>query len=339
MSKNILVINFGGLGDEILFFPTLKSIKETYPDCKITLAIEPRSKACKDLTSYIDEVICVDIKSKYKYVEIIKFLLKVWQSKFDVVFSSGSSILVSVLLALSLIKERYGFHSGLLSNILLTKTAKINKNQYAANMYHDLVKIVNPAARCTLPEINTLSSDFKVKSDKPVVLIHPGVSLMSVRKNIMKFWDEKRWAELIDKILYDNNHTVVLAGGPDDKETVEKITSFMSNDTEDFKNCYGKTKDISDLVSLISNAAVMVCADSAPLHMAVALDTPVVAIFGPTDDKILLPEKDNIIVAVNDECECRPCLWAKRQVSCDERNCLDIKVDNVFEQVQRLLPR
>ena len=49
--KNILAINFGGIGDEIFFLPTLLSLKKEFPNSKITLALEPRSKSVKDLTN------------------------------------------------------------------------------------------------------------------------------------------------------------------------------------------------------------------------------------------------------------------------------------------------
>ena len=168
--KKILLINFGGIGDEILFFPTIKTIKQTYPNAKIYLALEKRSKSAKNLCSDIDKVICVDIKSKFKYFKLIKFILTVWTKNFDIVFSSGSSKMVSILLFLTGIKERYGFYSGKLSEKLLTKTAKLNKKQYAAEMYHDLAKIVNPDAKCEIPVIDdvetpTITTDKSWKAD------------------------------------------------------------------------------------------------------------------------------------------------------------------------------
>ena len=60
--KKILALNFGGIGDEILFLPALSSLKKEFPDAKITLALQPRSKSVKNLTNLIDDVICVDIK-------------------------------------------------------------------------------------------------------------------------------------------------------------------------------------------------------------------------------------------------------------------------------------
>lgn len=70
--KKILMINFGGIGDEILFLPTIVSVKKLYPDSKITLCLEPRSKSIKDLTELIDDIIEIDIKRKDKY--FLKYL-------------------------------------------------------------------------------------------------------------------------------------------------------------------------------------------------------------------------------------------------------------------------
>ena len=65
--KRILAINFGGIGDEIFFLPTLSSLKKEFPNSEITLALEPRSKSVKDLTSIIDDLFLIDIKGKNKY--------------------------------------------------------------------------------------------------------------------------------------------------------------------------------------------------------------------------------------------------------------------------------
>ena len=60
-NKKILFINFGGLGDEILFLPTIQAIKEEFPNSTITLALEQRSKSIIDLTNTIDKTIFANI--------------------------------------------------------------------------------------------------------------------------------------------------------------------------------------------------------------------------------------------------------------------------------------
>ena len=338
--KKVLLINFGGIGDEILFFPTIKSVKETYPNAEIYLALEKRSKSAKHLCPYIDKVFCLDIKSKFKkYFEIIKFLFKVWIKHFDVVISSGSSKMVAILLFLTGIKQRYGYNSGELSERLLTKTTLLNKNQYAGNMYHDLIRTINPDAAFSLPEIIDITPP-EVKKEKPVILIHPGVSLMSIKKNIIKGWNVKRWAKLIDMLLETKQYTVLLAGGKDDEETIEEILFVLNatrTDYSDFKNLYGQTKSIQDFIALIKISDVMICVDSAPLHMAIASNTPVIALFGPTDEKLLVPQRNNIKVLTVKNLECRPCLWAKRQTSCETKECLEIHTKDVFEAIGEML--
>ena len=73
--KKILFINFGGLGDEILFLPTILSVKQKFPDSEITLALENRSKGITSLTNVIDKTLFANIKGKNKYFELAKLLL------------------------------------------------------------------------------------------------------------------------------------------------------------------------------------------------------------------------------------------------------------------------
>ena len=113
--KKILALNFGGIGDEILFLPALSSLKKEYPEAKITLALEPRSKSVKDLTPLVDDVMCIDIKGKHKYLELLKFIFKARLGKYDMVFSSGANQLIPVLLFLTGITYRYRYESGILS--------------------------------------------------------------------------------------------------------------------------------------------------------------------------------------------------------------------------------
>lgn len=212
--KNILAINFGGIGDEIFFLPTLISLKKEFPNSKITLALEPRSKSVKDLTNVIDDLFLIDVKGKNKYFELLKLVLQARLGHFDMVVSSGGNKLISILLRMTGIKERYGYDTGVLSRKLLTKAVPLNKNQYACAMYHDLVTPVTNF-KTELPEINV---EMQEKFENSV-LIHPGVSKMSVQKGMIKTITAKTWAEVV-KLLLDNGKHVLLAGGPDDDEVI-----------------------------------------------------------------------------------------------------------------------
>jgi len=327
--KNILVINFGGIGDEILFLPTLISLKKEFPESKITLALEPRSKGIKDLTDTIDELFLIDVKSKNKYKELLKLIFLARKGKFDLVVSSGGNKFISILLFLMGIQFCYGYNAGKLSEILLTKAVKLNKNQYACDMYHDLITPITNI-KTDLPEIKLEN----IEKESNTVLIHPGVSKLSVNMGMIKTIPAQMWAEVID-LLLENNKKVILAGGPDDLECIETIRATIKNkDSANFVDYYGKTRSLMDLAKLIASAEKFVCSDSAPLHIAVALKTKTYVIFGPTDYKKLIPNSPNVTpITANDNCSQKPCLWERRQTTCNELSCLNITAESICNTI------
>ena len=331
--NNILFINFGGIGDEILFLPTLFSVKKKFSNSKITLCLEPRSKGIKDLYKGIDEVFCIDIKNGNKYKNFISLLNFIHSEKFDAIISSGTNKFIPVLLFLSGAKIRIGYNSGALSKLLLTEAVTLNKNQYAADMYHDLVKNLT-GFEAQLPKIELkTSSDWigieKFKEENSV-LIHPGVSKMSIQKGMVKIFGASKWVEIIEGLL-QHGKRVFLAGGPDDDIIINQILEGVSPNLKSrIINYDKKTKNLYELAQLISKMEVMICSDSAPMHIGVALNTKTVAIFGPTDEKKLLPQNPNFIpVTIN--CDCRPCLWDKRQTTCENLYCLNFNSENIIK--------
>lgn len=326
--KKILAMNFGGIGDEIFFLPTLISLKKEFPNSRITLALEPRSKSVKDLTDVIDELFLIDVKGKKKYTELLKLIFLARRGNFDMVVSAGSNKFISIILWLTGIKERYGYNSGKLSEILLTKAVPLNKNQYACAMYHDLVTPVT-SHKTYLPEINVPPQE-KIPDS---VLIHPGVSKLSVQKGMIKTVGADVWAEVVN-LLIKKGKKVLLAGGPDDRECIEKILSVVPAYAENFENYYGRTKNLKELAELIGKAETFVCSDSAPLHVAVAMGTKTYVIFGPTDDKKLIPQSEFVTpIKANDTCHLKPCLWERRKTTCSSLDCLKISAQDIVNKI------
>ena len=326
LEQKILAINFGGIGDEIFFLPTLISLKKEFPNSKITLALEPRSKSVKDLTNIIDDLILIDPKGSNKYFEMLKLLIKAHQGKFDIVVSSGGNKLISILLFLTGIKIRCGYNTGKLSEKLLTHPMKLNKNQYACAMYHDLIRGLTKH-NTELPQIEIQKREQIANS----VLIHPGVSKLSIQKGCIKTITPETWAQTID-LLVAEGKKVMLVGGPDDKECIETILKTVR--TQNFENLYGTTKNLKELAELISSAEKFLCSDSAPLHVAVALGVKTYVIFGPTDPNTLIPKSENVIpVIIQNNCPNKPCLWARRQTTCPKLDCLKISPNHILQTV------
>ncbi len=318
--KKILAINFGGIGDEILFLPTLQTIRSHAPNASITLLLEPRSRSVQELTDLIDETVTFDIKKRPLAVsDLLDLLSLIKEGAYDCIVSSGSSPMVSALLFLSGVRERVGYGSSRLGAMLLTEPVPLVRKQYAACMYHDLAigflkqeGLKPPTVRCedlvpkvvlkadALERMTTFLNETGAaerSKDSQLILLHPGTSRLATEKGIIKTWNTDCWIDLLKMIEKRNSErkpehrdVVVIAGGPDDKEIIASIEKQLGEWSPYIVSAFGKTKNISDLAALMYFSDLVVCVDSAPMHVAVGLQKSIVALFGPTDPALLLPQ-------------------------------------------------
>jgi ADP-heptose:LPS heptosyltransferase len=341
--RNILVVNFGGIGDEILFFPVIQSLRETYPHAHLTALVEPRCQGIGAFNPAIDQVVTLDIKGRVTPFDLLGTLGTLREQPIDLAIGSGRSPIMPLLLLLSGARYRAGYDANRLS-WTLTERARLDSQQYAGEMYYDLVRSWIPIP-FRLPQVALSQTDREwakaflaeqgVEPGDPVVVLHPGSSRLSVLKGFIKSWDPARWAELAAR-LQQAGAKVVLAGGPDDAEAIAAIQAAL---TFSPIMAYGQTRGLGQLAALVAQSTVLVSVDSAPMHLGVAVGTPTVALFGPTDPAKLLPT-GTVHQAIHvDGLACRPCLFDKRKTTCEALTCLkDLSVSQVEEAVWRVLP-
>lgn len=357
--KKIAFINFGGIGDEILFSPVIEAVKQALPHAHITLFLEDRSQAVRDLMPHVDTVIALDIQKQSR----LKAFFQLWNllrnKYFDAVISSGSNPKIPVLLWLSGIPIRVGFGTGKTSQKFLTVEGylapKESRTGYAADMYFTLassflswlLKEDYVAPQRVLPHLKPLSPEDmewaqekleqgKLESGGRKILIHPGVSAISIQKNILKSWPAAFWAQLAQQ-LTSEGYQVFLVGGPDDKEAVEAIRKLLPSQLPGFTDLYGQTRNLKQLAALICASDLLLGVDSSPMHIAVGYQKPTIAMFGPTDEKKLLPVDPRFRAVTVSDLSCRPCLWDARNESCDRPVCLDVPVEAMMQAVREVL--
>ena len=349
-----IFINPGGIGDQILFLPLIKVFKEIFPDSDVDLITEPRSSCIGALTNLYRKVKEFNFKDKKPNLADFQELTK--KRRYKYLFSSGSSYKANLAAALSDAEIRVGFYKGFLSNIFLTHAVKLNTKQYASNMFVELLSPLNKEipelikSRDLIPEIkvnqNTidwtkelLNPRLKDRYYARKIFIHPGTSKLSVQKNILKGWAPKNWAKLIEKLLENNENNVILIGGKDDVEVIneihKKLTFFVR--PKNFFDLSNQEINIQRLAGLINSSDLLVCVDSAPMHLAVALGKKTVSFFGPTDPKKLLPNDPRFVPIHVDNLDCRPCLFDIRTESCSKPECLNIAPEKVLEAINKQL--
>jgi len=342
----LLAINFGGIGDEILFFPTLDTIRKTLPSWHISLLVEPRSKSAKELTESVDEILLFDIKKRPLLIsDLMDLLFLIKKGRFDAVVSSGGSPMVAALLFLSGIEHRVGYDSNLAARLLLSEPVSLDRNVYAARMYQELalglarLAISSTNGTNSLPlvkvsaqaetRMSDLMEELAIPKEATKIMIHPGTSRLATQKGILKSWAVDSWLSLINKLDNLQDTYILLAGGPDDQEVISELRAKIS--APHLVSTFGRTKNLSDLAALMDLCDLICCVDSAPMHVAVGLNRPLVALFGPTDPSKLLPDKPHF-KAIWDKQNGNRSMFDRKGVNID----VDTVYDAIVEQVKHL---
>ncbi|MEN9204798.1 MAG: glycosyltransferase family 9 protein [Thermostichales cyanobacterium BF4_bins_65] len=289
----ILALVPGGIGDQILFFPTLTSLHTLYPSAQLDVIVEPRSAPAYEVCPYVDDVLLFNFKEAFSLGDISDLVGRIRERQYDAVLSLGRRWPVRFLLWLTGIPKRVGFGE---PGFGLTDAVPLKEDQYAASLYHDLlqgfgyrgpvpplqVRVKQPALDWAKQERQRLLGSL----EQDYVLIHPGASELSVRLGLGKIYPVGRWVEIIQAFRQRRPELpLVLIAGPDD----QAVTAQFREQLPDLP--VTSPPRIGQLTALIAGASLLLCTDSAPMHLAVATQTPLVALFGPTDPARLLPKE------------------------------------------------
>jgi len=294
----ILALVPGGIGDQILFFPTLDDLKQSYPEAQIDVIVEPRAKGAYRVCKSVKEVLTYNFKDRNAMADWGNLLGVIRDREYEAVISLGQRWTVGLLLWLTGIPQRVGY-SGTNGARFLTAAVPLKTEQYAASMYHDLLQGFNITNPCPAIAINVPKQDIQwaeaeqqrlgVK-ESGYILIHGGSSQLAVSKGIDKIYPTDNWKQIIEDCQQRQpNLPVVVVKGPEDADFVAKLVELCPNVK------VISPDDVGKLAATIAAANLMICTDSAPMHLAVAVQTYTIALFGPTEPAKLLPKSDRFL--------------------------------------------
>ena len=288
----------GGIGDQILFFPTLDDLKARFPNAEIDVVAEPRAVGAYRVCKSVQQTIPYDFKASNSPADWANLLGVLRDRQYTATLSLGRSPAIGLLLWLTGIPTRVGYANAS-SGLFLTKSIPLQPDQYAAAMYHDLLKGFDintpcPELSITIPRSDLDWAEMEQKRlgipGGGYVLIHGGASELSQQKGIDKIYSVEKWQAIIqDFQTRQPELPLVVLQGPDDDAFVAAL--LKANPTLKVSN----PDDIGKLAAMIAGANLMLCTDSAPMHLAVALKVYTLALFGPTDPAKLLPGGDRFL--------------------------------------------
>jgi ADP-heptose:LPS heptosyltransferase len=297
----ILALIPGGIGDQILFFPTLETLKSKYPKSIIDVIVEPRSKGAYRICPWAHEVLLFDYKDRNGPADYLNLLGIIRDREYDIALALGTNPAVGFLLWLDGISTRVGYQRSDKS-WFINNPAPLNSDQYAASMYHDLLKGLQidtptPALKVVVPkdDINwaKLEGERLNLGDRGYVIIHGGSSQLAQKKGIDKIYPIEKWQVVIDDLRQKQpDLPIVLIKGPEDDNLVKQllVNRFYLKVTS--------PPDLGKLAAMIAGANLMLCTDSGPMHISIAVGTPTIALFGPTQVSKLIPSNQNRYIGI-----------------------------------------
>jgi ADP-heptose:LPS heptosyltransferase len=288
----ILALVPGGIGDQLLFFPTLDNLRGRYPEAEIDVVVEPRSTAAYRVSKSVDKVIPFDFKDANGPADWGNLLGIFRDREYDAVMSLGRRLSVGFLLWLTGIPVRIGYAAGA-GKIFLSNPIALNLDQYAACMFHDLLQGLGIKDPCPDLAINVPKTDINWAEaeqqrlgikDSGYILIHCGASKPTPSLDIGRIYPIKQWQQIIkDLQARKPDLPVVLIEDPDDSELAKALSAVCPE-----VKVINPT-DIGKLAATIAGANLMLCTNSGPMHLSVAVGTYTIALFGPSDPNKLLP--------------------------------------------------
>jgi ADP-heptose:LPS heptosyltransferase len=292
----VLALVPGGIGDQLLMFPTLDSIKQTYPQGTIDVVVEPRSQGAYKISQSVHKIWNFDFKGTNSLADWGNLIGIIRDQEYDAVISLGQRWSVGFLLWLTGIPNRISYSGK--GDMFLTKPVPLNRDQYAAKMYHDLlggldINLECPSIKVSIPKKDldwAETEQIRLNVKDGYILIHGGSSTLAKLKGIDKIYPVSSWAKIIAALQTKlPNLPIVLIQGPEDRDFIQELQSQAQ------KLLVSEPADIGKLAAMIGAANLLLCTDSAPMHIGVGVGTNLVALFGPTDPEKLLPKAKRII--------------------------------------------
>ncbi|MCD6353882.1 MAG: glycosyltransferase family 9 protein, partial [Proteobacteria bacterium] len=166
----------------------------------------------------------------------------------------------------------------------------------------------------------------ETSSLRRLIIMHPGSSLSTPYKR----WNHHRFSQLADTLIQKYQAKIFFTAGKDEWPLIKSITDQMTE--SDYVLC--RTETLTQLAEIIRRCDLYIGNDTAPMHLAAFLGTPVIAIFGPTDPVENAPYGKGEVIMIRKDVSCNPC----RKRECQKGLCMDaIEVKDVVESVERIL--
>lgn len=340
--ERILLIKLSAMGDTILMVPAIRALRQAYPQAVIKIIVTSINREVLADCPYVDEIIDLDLEHTVKNPLLFwRFIKKLRKEKFDLSVDFDQWLRLSPLLAFfSGAEQRVGFRTpGQHRDLIYTRKIGHARDKHEVECFLDLVaalgiepedkKLELWVKRSAVITVNRNLASLGITKEDIIIGLHPGCGSHGHPRQ----WPADKYISLIKELQQQKRVKVVITGGNAERELVEYISAGAG---EANPLCVVGWP-LAELIALVRKYKVLVCGNTGVMHIAAALQTPVVALHGPTDPRKWGPWTDNSTV-ITAKKPCVPCLYLGHEYGCRDFSCMDtITVDEVRQAVLKYL--
>jgi ADP-heptose:LPS heptosyltransferase len=360
-TQRILVVRLDAIGDVVMTTPFLRELRRNLPDARITLVVNPNTYDLVRTCPYVDEIFSFDCLVPYRWSALLlpwralkMARAHLWQQQFDLALLPRREFDIwaaSFLVFFSRARWRVAYSEfvssrkhrqnpgldRLFTHLVSDQPGSMHEVDHNLNMLRSLGATIHQdhTELWTSPEcdseVHQLFRSNGVEDGDLLIGLCPGAS------DILKQWPAERFSEVAMRLIHHYNCKIVVLGGPADYLMGSTIAPASGRSVV---NLAGVTS-LPQTVAIIRRCQLFITNDTGPMHIAAAVGTKVIAIFGSSCEHRFGPWKVGNVISTN--LACRPCNRGHVLDRCerciyDEPRCLlDLSVDTVFRQADQVL--
>ncbi len=338
----ILVRCQNWIGDAVIATASLRCIRRSFPDSRISVLAKPWVIPVLAHNPHIDEIIEYDAQGSHRGLRGMLRLARYLRGRrFQGAILLQRAFEAALIARLAGIPKRMGYTTDA-RGFLLTHKARSSREEFdVPRLEHDLSLLEGfgldvgekdpliPIGREQQGRAEHCLSAFGMSVEDTLVGFSPGAV-----GSVLKRWYPERFGELAARIADAYRAKVLLFGSPDEQGLGEEIRRMASN--PGVVNLAGRTS-LEEAIALIGACGLFVTNDSGLMHVAAALDVPLVGVFGPTDPRRTAPWSKRYLLVRDEGVDCYGC---KMRECRHEHKCMErITAERVFVAVKEMVGR
>jgi heptosyltransferase-2 len=309
--RRLLVRGTNWIGDAVMATPAIRAIRAGLPDARIGLLVKPWVAPVFAASPHVDEIIVYRSAGRHRAtMGTLRLAADLRRMRFDAAILLQNAFEAAFLARAAGIPLRAGFgtdgRSLLLTHPVHRRHAimAVHQTRYYLEMLNGLgirgkgTRLELPLSEQAVASAHTLLKARGIERRELVVGINPSATYGSAKQ-----WFPERFAQLADRLIENHGARILIFGGPDDRRLGDRVAALMKGAAVDLS---GRI-DLETAMALIARCQLFVTNDSGLMHVAAALERPLVAIFGSTDAVTTGPLGNRSRI-VRVPVHCSPCL-------------------------------